>query len=334
MRRGLESGLILGDSKGVYSGLKGGLQGAYMTNKSNMINPSSITDPKVKPVFYINADNVALVSNAVSILYNLVETQPNDMFTKVENVFTQLGGTTYRPPLVLGGLGGKNYMQFGDTGNRIIESSQTPMYSQTAPNVNATGFTYIFIIKRVPGGTRTILDARDSPSLAGPGDLLLEVNASGRITFDYKGGFSGTTTSMIGTAGVNLLDDWSILTVKCQLRTDGGHIPSDTEGPSPISKRFAMPIDSRVGSGSALDVYVNSVEQYKTLTTNTFTVSDYFGDDTYRMLNRQLFIGNKQVTAGTSGTHIAAAMMIPAYISNALQTKIENYFRYYYNRPF
>ena len=95
-----------------------------------------------------------------------------------------------------------------------------------------------------------------------------------------------------------------------------------------------MPIDSRVGSGSALDVYVNSVEQYKTLTTNTFTVSDYFGDDTYRMLNRQLFIGNKQVTAGTSGTHIAAAMMIPAYISNALQTKIENYFRFYYNRPF
>jgi hypothetical protein len=334
MRRGLESGLILGDSKGVYSGLKGGLQGAYMTNKSNMINPSSITDPKVKPVFYINADNVALVSNAVSIAYNLVETQPNDIFIKVENIFTQLGGTTYRPPIVFGGLGGKNYMQFGDTSNRIMECDTASVYSRTSPNANATGFTYIFIIKRVPGGTRTILDARDSPSLAGPGDLLLEVNAAGRITFDYKGGFSGTTTSMIGTAGVNLLDDWSILTVKCQLRTDGGHIPNDGEGPSPVSKRFAMPANARVGSGSALDVYVNSVEQYKTLTTNTFTVSDYFGDDTYRMLNRPLFLGNRQVTAGTSGTHIAAAMMIPAYISNALQTKIENYFRYYYNRPF
>jgi hypothetical protein len=333
MRQGLESGLILGQGKGIFSGLKCGLHGMSMTDKFNMINPSIITDPKIKPVFYINADNVALTSGAVSIAYNLIDTQPNEIFTKVENIFTQSAGTTYRPPLVLGGLGGKNYMQFADTNNRCLDSAIASFYAQTSPSATATGFTYIFVIERAQGGTYTILDGRDSPSLPTPGDLLLEVNSAGRITFDYRGGVSGSVTSIVGTAGVNLLNDWSILTVKCQLRIDGGLIPSDSGG-SPISKRYSLPANARVGSSSGIDIFVNGREQYKNITTNNFTNSDYFGDDTYRMLNRPLFIGNRQTTLATSGTHIAAVLMIPAYISNALQTRIENYFRYYYNRPF
>jgi hypothetical protein len=52
------------------------------------------------------------------------------------------------------------------------------------------------------------------------------------------------------------------------------------------------------------------------------------------MFDRQIAIGNKASTYATSGTHIAMVLMIPAYISKALQTKLENYFRYYYNRTF
>ena len=52
------------------------------------------------------------------------------------------------------------------------------------------------------------------------------------------------------------------------------------------------------------------------------------------MYDRDIYIGNKGTVYGTSGTYIAAVLLIPTYISSSLQTKLENYFRYYYNQPF
>ena len=332
MNRGLESGFVKGSSKGVYNGLNSGMQGAFMADRWNMLNPSAITEPKCKPVFYINADNVALVSGNVSIAYNLSERLPNDILTQVENVLIQ-NTTSYRPPLVLNGLGGKNYMNFSDTSARTLTSAiSLPLYASTSPSVSGTGLTYMFIIKRLPGSTRTILDGRDSTFGSTVNDLLIEVNNAGRITFDYKGGIPGSVTSCTGTAGVNLLNDWSILTVKTQLRIDGGAIPSDSSGTT-VAKRYCNPTGARRGSGSAIDIFVNGIEQSKTYTTNNFTNADNYSDGTYRMLNRDIFIGN-QAGSTTAGTHIAAALLIPAYIEKALQTRLENYFRYYYNRPF
>jgi len=337
MNRGLEGGYILGASKGLYSGIKSGLQGAFTADRFNMLNPNMITDPKIKPVFYINADNVALNSGTIQTCYNLVENTPNQLLAKVENVFDQTAGTTYRPPLVLNGLGGKNYMNFADTSNRYLTSDITTFpnfYASTSPSVSGTGFTYIFVIRRKQGSTYTILDGRDSTTLATTNDILIEVDAAGRITFDYKGGNSGLVTSIIGTAGVNLLNDWSILTIKAQLRIDGGAIPGDSSGPSPITKRYQFPVGARVGSSSAIDIFVNGVEQQKNITTNTFTNADHFNDGTFRMFERSISLCNKAAVYGTSGTQLAACMMIPAYIDKALQTRLENYFRYYYNRPF
>jgi hypothetical protein len=335
MNRGLENGFILGNSKGMLSGLGSGLQsGNVMTNRLNMLNPAAITDPKTKPVFYVNADNVALTSGAISIVYNLVDALPGDLLPKVENIFTQAAGTTYRPPLVVGGLNGKNYMNFADTGNRYLESAPAALYAQTAPQTSGIGFTYIFIIKRLPGATRSILDGRDSTTLATTNDILIEVNAEGRITFDYKGGNSGSVTSLTGTAGVNLLNNWSILTIKTQLRNDGGYIPSDSDNYGTIAKRYAMPCGAKIGNPGVIDIFVNGVEQQKTITTNTYTNADYYNDGTFRMLDRDIFIGNKGNVFGTSGTHIGAFLMIPTYITKGLQQRLENYFRWYYSLPF
>jgi hypothetical protein len=52
------------------------------------------------------------------------------------------------------------------------------------------------------------------------------------------------------------------------------------------------------------------------------------------MLDRDIWIGNKGSVFATSGTHIASALMIPSYISNAYQQRLENYFRLYYSLPF
>ena len=342
MRNGLEQGYANGVLSGVKNGLGSGLQSSYvMTNRLNMLNPSSIIEPKLKPVFYINADNVALTSGSVQIAYNLIESTSGQLFPKVENIFDQTAGTTYRPPLVLNALNGKNYMNFADTGNRYLSSSTaigTYMYASTTPAVSATGMTYMFVIKRKLGGTFTIFDGRDSSTLATTGDLLLEVDGSGRIIFTYCGGNSGTVSTMTGTAGINLLNKWSILTVKCQLRTDGGNIPSDTDTPggSPKTTRFARPIDNRIGNiSSAIDIFVDGIEQPKTINGgSTFLQADWYNDLSYRMLDRDIWIGNKGSVFATSGTHIASALMIPSYISKAYQTRLENYFRWYYSLPF
>lgn len=339
MNSGLQQGFILGQSSGPKEGLKQGLQSGYtMTNRLNSLSPISVIDPKIKPVFYINADNVALTSGSISIAYNLIENTSNQFFTKVENIFDQAAGTTYRPPLVLKGLNGRNYMNFADTGNRYLSSSTaigTNMYASTSPAVSAFGMTYMFVIKRKRGGTYTILDARDSTTLSTTNDLLLEVNAEGRITFSYTGGSGGTPTTMTGTAGVNLLNDWSILTVKCQLRNDGGNLPADSDlfGGS-MTKRFARPANARIGATSPIDIFVNGVEQQKTMTTNAFTNADYNGNGSFVMLDRDIWIGNKGSVFGTSGTHIGSVLMIPAYISIAYQQRLENYFRNYYSLPF
>ena len=340
MNRGLEQGYANGISSGVMSGLGSGLQSSYaMNNRMNMVIPSAITEPKLKPIFHINADNVALTSGAVQIAYNQIRSTPGELITNTANnwgIFDQTAGTTYRPPLVVGGFNGKNYMNFGDTGNRYLSSyvTSTSMYATTTPQVSGTGMTYMFVLRRIRGGTYTILDARDSSTLATTNDLLLEVNAAGAITFTYCGGNSGSVTNLIGTAGVNLLNDWSILTVKCQLRIDGGAIPDDSSG-TPITKKYAMPIGNRFGhASSAIDIFVNGVEQQKTITTNTFTNADWYNDGTYRMLDRDIWIGNKGSVFASSGTHIASALMIPSYISKAYQTRLENYFRWYYSERF
>lgn len=339
MRNGLEQGYANGNLSGLMSGLGGGLQSSFvMTNRLNMLNPSSVTEPKLKPVFYINADNVALTSGAVQIAYNQIRSTPGELLTNTANnygIFDQTAGTTYRPPLRVGGLNGKNFMDFSDTGNRYLSSfvTSTSLFASTSPSVTGTGMTFMFVVKREQGGTYTILDARDSSTLATTNDLLLEVNASGSITFTYCGGNSGSVTNFIGTAGVNLLNDWSILTVKCQLRKDGLAIPDDSSG-SPIAKRYSFPIDSRIGSTAPLDVFVNGVEQDKKITTNTWTNADWYNDGTFRMLDRDMWIGNKGSVFATSGTQIAAALMIPSYISKAYQQRLENYFRWYYSLPF
>ena len=339
MERGYENGLVQGNTAGLSSGLHGGLFSNVMTKRLNMLDPSTIRDPKRNPVFYINADNVALNSGSVQTCYNLAESVPNQILQKVEDVITQTAGTTYRPPLVRGGLGGKNYMDFGDTGNRYLESNTTAkMYctinSPTNVYATGTGFTYMFVIRRanLPTSTVSILDGRDSTTIAGAGDILIELNSSNSITFDYKGGQGGSVTGITGTAGAGLLTDWSILTVKCQLRIDGGALPLDNQFGT--YKRYDMPRDNRVGNTSPIDIFVNGVEQQKKITTNNFTNSDHFGDNSYRMLDRNIFIGNKGSVFGTSGTEIAAVLMIPAYVDKSFQQRIENYFRYYYNRPF
>jgi hypothetical protein len=341
MERGYENGLVQGNTAGLSSGLHGGRFGHTMSKRLNMLNPSTIRDPKRNPVFYINAEstNVLLNSGSVQTCYNLVESVPNQILEKVEDVIRQNAGTTYRPPLVLNGLGGRNYMDFGDTANRYLESSTlAKMYctinSPTNVYASGTGFTYMFVIRRanLPTSTVSILDGRDSTTLAGSGDILLELNSNNSITFDYKGGQGGSVTSITGTAGVGLLTDWSILTVKCQLRIDGGPLPLDNQFSN--YRRYDMPRDNRVGSTSPIDIFVNGVEQQKTITTNNFTNSDHFGDGSYRMLDRNIFIGNKGAVFGTGGTHIAAALMIPAYVDKSFQQRIENYFRYYYNKPF
>ena len=336
MNRGLERGINKGSNKGAFSGLKSGFHGMSMVNRNNMLNPASITDPKVRPVFFINGDNVSLSSGTIVGTVNLIKTESNDLLTPISNILTQNQGTTYRPPVVVGGLGGRSYIDMADIGQRYLETGQInspDLYSAISPTITGTGFTYIFVMRKKQGGTYTILDARDSTTLPTPNDLLLEINSSGTITFDYRGGVSGSTSFFIGTAGVNLLNDWSILTVKAQLRNDGGPIPSDSDGGT-LAKRYALPSGAKVGPLSPLDIFVNGIEIQKTVTTNSFTNADYFGDNTYRMLDRDITLGNKGTTYGTAGTQVAAFLMIPAYIDKAIQTRIENYFRWYYNRPF
>jgi hypothetical protein len=344
MRRGLEQGFANGSLSGLQSGLGSGLQSSVaMKSRLNSLDPSSIIEPKLKPIFYINADNVALVSGAVSLTYNLIDGNSlagsiSDLLPLYNLPFEQAAGSTYRPPLVVGGLNGRNYMNFADTSARYLSSATSInmfLYNNEAGGAKATGtgMTWMFIIKRKQGGLFNILDARDSSTSATTNDLLLEVNSAGAITFDYVGGSAGSTTKIAGTSGVNLLNDWSILTVKCQLRKDGGAIPADNVLPA-TTKRYAMPSGARIGLTSPIDIFVNGVEQPKTITTNTFTNADYNGDGSFRMFDRDVWIGNKGSVFANSGTHIAAALMIPAYIDKAYQQRLENYFRVYYSLPF
>jgi hypothetical protein len=345
MNRGLEQGYANGVLSGDQSGLGQGLQSnVSMKWRLNALNPTSIIEPKLKPVFYINGDNVATVSGSVQQAYNVI-TSPTTYVPSTSVLvpyflpFQQTAGTTYRPPLVLRGLNGKNYMNFADTSNRYLASSTSMnnnMYANTTAGslASGNGMTYMFVIKRANGGG-TILDARDSSTLATTNDLLLEVDSSGRITFEYCGGNAGSVTNIKGNAGVNLLNDWSILTVKCQLRIDGGGIPTDSQLPNPLgTKRYANPSGASIGPSSPIDIFVNGVEQQKKITVNTFTNADYYNDLSYRMLDRDTWIGNKGSVFATSGTHIAAALLIPTYIDKAYQQRLENYFRVYYSLPF
>lgn len=336
MNRGLESAFVAGQSSGLASGQNSGQQSGFsIKSLINIVDPSTFDSAKLKPIFLINGDNVTLLSGTVQYMDNLIKkTYGEILITETGNAFQQTAGTTYRPPIARRGLNGRTYVDFGDTANRYITTTlNCNVYAQSSPSATATGFTYMFVIRRAPGNTGavSILDARDSTSLSTTGDLLLELDADGSLTFEIYGGVAGTPKGNIGTAGRNLLKDWSILTVKHQLRIDGGAIPVDGAG-AVFSKRYEMPIGATIGQ--PLDIFVNGILQPQKLTTAQYTNADYYGDGSYRMLDRDIFIGNKGNVFGSSGTHIAAALLIPCYISKAYQQRLENYFRRYYSLPF
>ena len=339
MNRGLEQGFVNGSLSGLQSGLGGGLQSSVsMKSRFNSLDPSSIIEPKLKPIFYINANNVATVNGGVNLTYNLIDTIPSDLLPVNDTPFENTVGSSFRPPLVIGGLNGKNYMNFAQSSGRYLQTSATTPFLYNNDTVGAkatgTGMTWMFVIKRKDVVSPVnILDGRDSSSTPTTNDLLLEVDTNGRITFDYCGGSGGSVTNITGTAGINLLNNWSILTVKCQLRSDGGALPLDNVLPL-TGKRYAVPSGAMIGTGSPIDIFVNGIEQKKTITTNTFTNADHNNDGSFRMFNRDMWIGNKQVTFGNSGTFIAAVLLIPAYIDKAYQKRLENYFRIYYSLPF
>lgn len=353
MNRGLENGYIGGISSGIPSGLSGGLHsGNVMQGMTNRVNPASEIAPKTKPVFLINGENITLISGLVQYATNVMPSTSGELFPKYENIFEQLVGSTYRPTLARGGFGGRNYINFADTvakpstwQNSYLASAVStaaPLYYQSAPSVSGAGITLMMVVRRAPGisGAVTLFDGREAPATPSPNDLLLELDASNRITFDYRGGQSGTTTAYIGTAGRNLLKDWSIVTVKCQLRIDGGALPSDTTivpGPGIFTKKYAHPSGADISSsgvGAPLEVFVNGIQQPLSVTTNTYTNGDYFGDSSFRMVNRRMYIGNKGTVYGTAGTHIAAVLMVPCFLDKAIQQRWENHFRSYYSYPF
>jgi hypothetical protein len=336
MNKGLESTFTMGNTSGALSGIASGLEtSSIMSNRWNSIIPTAISEPKLKPSWFINGENVGLLSGTVNTVAWLMPRTSGNLFnytTLPAQTFDQTGGTSFRPGYFDNALNGRAYIGF-TTNQFLVTNTNVRSYSDS--NASGNGMTYIFVIKRNKAftGTRTIFDARDSSTLATPADLLLEHDGAGAITFEYIGGQAGLPSAFTGVAGKNLLNDWSIVTVKAQLRNDGGPLGPDNFPTSAI-KRFKDPIDNRIGTQSPLDVYVNGVEQQKTLSINTFTNSDFNSDGSYRMQNKQMALGNKAATYGTGGMFIAAAMMIPTYISNAYQRKLENYFRNYYSLPF
>ena len=295
--RGMQSGRGSGTSvASIESGYKGGLHNT-LPNRDKMLNPLNLTGDK-KPLIYGLADFYNITGGNVTNLNDIANTG---------NYWQSNGSAISRPIPYPNVLGGKTILKYNGSAAvmRMVNSENDPR----------TACTVMCMIKLNGTPGVSVLDTGQIST----GAIYVAAPASGASAYQIRSRFySATSTGTIYSSDVGPttsssventpeeFKDYMLLTCKFRLNQPGG---PGSEQHMFINGRFHKIL---VGA----DNFTGS-------TTNTFTIPS-------------LGIGN----AGPSQNSLALdfemgmGLILPYWLECAEQEKIENYFRWYYNKSF
>ena len=295
--RGMQSGRGSGTSvASIESGYRSGMHNT-LSNKDKMLNPLNLTGDK-KPMIYGVADFYNITGGNVTNLNDIANTG---------NYWLSNGSAISRPIPYPNVLGGKTILKYD--GSASVMEAQNIISAKSA-------FTIMCMIKLNGTGSLSIIDSNQITA----GAIYVYTPASGASTLQirsrlYSASSTGTVyTSDIGPTNASTtantpaeFHDYMLLTCKYRLNQPGG-------------------------PGSEQEIYING-RQHQIL----FGADNFVGNNAAPTFSiPTLGIGNNPSTQNSlsQGFELGMALVLPYWIDNGEQEKIENYFRWYYNKSF
>lgn len=295
--RGMQSGRGSGTAlAGIESGYKGGMHNT-LPNKDKMLNPLNLTGNK-KPLIYGLADFYNITGGNLTNLNDIANTG---------NYWQSNGSVASRPIPYPNVLGGKTILKY--------DGSSAVMRMLSAENDLIKECTVMCMIKLNGTAGCSVLDTGQITT----GAIYVATASTGASSYQIRSRFYyatstgtiytsdvGPTTSSSGANTPEEFKDYMLLTCKFRLAQPGG---PGSEQHMFINGRF-----HKILSGT--DAFVGS-------NTNTFNIPS-------------LGIGNAGPSQNSLalGFEMGMGLVLPYWLECAEQQKIENYFRWYYNKSF
>jgi hypothetical protein len=298
--RGMNSGRLSGNSlAGIESGYRSGMHN-NLPEKQKMLNPINLTGDK-KPLIYGLADFFTTPGGNTTNL--------NDIANTGNYWISNSSSSGNRPISRSNKLNGKNTLVYD--GSQSVMKSAFGLTSSTL-----AGYTIMAVVKMNARAGATIFDNNsidaggfllsNPPSGASPLRMMSRFYSQSTTGATYISDVGPTTSSSIANTPAEF-HDYMIVTSKIRLIQ-----PS--------------------GPGSEQDLYINGRRHHILSGVDSFSETSL-----KKWAMSSIGIGNNpgiDVDSLAQGFEMAMGLVLPYWVENSEQEKIENYFRWYYNKSF
>ena len=296
--RGMQSGRGSGTSlAGIESGYRGGLHNT-LPNREKMLNPVNLTGDK-KPLIYGIADFYNITGGNITNLNDIANTG---------NYWQSNGSVVSRPIPYPNVLGGKTILKYDG-------SASVMRMALNESSLTATGVTVMCMVKLNGTPGLSVIDTGQITT----GAIYVATPSSGASAYQMRSRFySSTSTGTIYTSDVGPTFSSSV-----------ENTPAEFKDYMLLTCKFRL--NQPGGPGSEQHMFING-RLHKIL----FGADSFVGSNTNTFNIPSLGIGNVGTTQNSLalGFEMGMGLILPYWLECAEQEKIENYFRWYYNKSF
>jgi hypothetical protein len=295
--RGMHSGRATGSAlANIESGYRAGLHNS-LPNKEKMLNPINLTGDK-KPLVYGLADFFNITGGNTTNLNDIANTG---------NYWVSNGSVVSRPIPYANTLNGKTILKY--------DGSSSVMEIANPLSVARNAYTIMCMIKLNGTPSLSVIDSNQITA----GAIYVATPTSGASANQIRSRFySATSTGTIYTSDVGPTNSSSI-----------ANTPVEFNDYMLLTCKFRLSQPS--GPSSEQDMYINGRKHQILFGADNFSIA---GSGTFTIPT--LGIGNNPSTQNSLalGFEMGMGLVLPYWLDNAEQEKIENYFRWYYNKSF
>jgi hypothetical protein len=295
--RGMQSGLSSGSSlASIESGYKGGMHNT-LSNKDKMLNPVNLTGNK-KPLVYGLADFFNITGGNTTNLNDIAGTG---------NYFISNGSVVSRPIPYTNVLGGKTVLKY--------DGSSAVMEVANSLSIARSEYTIMCMVKLNGKPGLSVIDSNQITA----GAIYVYTPTSGASAYQIRSRFySASTTGTIYTSDVGPTTSSS-----------ADNTPEEFKDYILLTCKFRL--NQPGGPGSEQHMFING-RLHKVL----FGSDNFVGSNSATFTIPTLAIGNNPSSQNSLslGFEMGMGLILPYWLECAEQEKIENYFRWYYNKSF
>jgi hypothetical protein len=296
--RGMQSGVLSGNAlAGIESGYRSGMNN-NLPEKQKMLNPINLSGDK-KPLLYGLADYNNITGGNTTNLNDIANTG---------NFWRSNSSIASRPIPTANKLNGKTMLYYAGTISCMFANG-------TVTSSVKSGYTIMAVIKLngKPGGV-----VFDNNSISA-GSILVSCPSNSASPLRMSSRFYSSTST-----GATYVADVGPTT-----SSSNDNIPYEFSDYMIVTAKYRL--IQPTGDGSEQDFFINGRRHHTLLGTDNFTETS---------LKRWSFssfgIGNNPVSQNSvaDGFEMGMGMILPYWLEYSEQVKIENYFRWYYNKSF